>query len=103
MWIYLSLLVLPSLYSVINFKNNKNKSIIFCLSFSLLLILILGLRNKVGGDWINYLFIYENINKYFNPISLDFLESDYLYDLINWVAYNYSFGFVFVNLINTII
>lgn len=103
MWVYLTLLILPAIFSITNFSNSKNKTLIFTISFSLLLILILGLRNKVGGDWLNYLFIYQNINEYFNPISLNFLESDYLYDLINWIAFNNSLGFVSVNLVNTII
>ena len=103
MWLYITLMIIPSVYSVLSVSKNIKSSTFFCLGFSIILFFILGLRHKVGGDWLNYLFIYENINDYFNPISLNFLESDYLYDLINWIAFNNSLGFVSVNLANTMI
>lgn len=101
MWLYITLIIIPSVYSVLSVSKNLKSSTFFCLGFSIILFFTLGLRDKIGGDWLNYLFIYENINDYFQPLSIDFLESDYLFDLINWISFKYSLGFHFVNIINS--
>ena len=100
---YYLLFFIPSLYSILKVSNDKKKSLIFCLSFSFLCILVFGSRYKIGGDWINYLYIYNNINDYFDPLSLNFLQSDYLYDLINYILFNNNLSFTFSNFINQFI
>lgn len=100
---YFTLFFMPSFYSLLAVSNNKKKTIYFCFAFSILCILILGTRHKVGGDWINYLYIYNNINDYFSPFSINFLSTNYLFDLINYLSFNNNLGFVTSNIINQII
>lgn len=58
-----------------NYKTYINK--IFFLLFFLFLFIFIGLRFKVGGDWDNYLILYENF-KYLNfKEALFFFEPGY--------------------------
>lgn len=58
-----------------NYKTYINK--IFFLLFFLFLFVFIGLRFKVGGDWDNYLVLYENF-KYLNfKEALFFFEPGY--------------------------
>ena len=100
---YYILFFIPAFYSILGISKNRHKSLIFCLTFSILCILVLGSRLKIGGDWINYLFIYNNINDYFNPLSINLLQSNYLFDLINYISFNNSLGFSATNFINQFI
>ena len=100
---YITLYFIPSFYSVLSISNNRKKAQIFCLSFSILCVVVLGSRYKVGGDWINYLYIYNHINDYFNPLSINFLQANYLDYLIYYISFNYNLSFYAANFLNQFI
>lgn len=62
-----------------------------------LLLIVVGFRHEVGGDWVNYLAhidaaAYQN----FNEVALG---SDPAYNILNWFAAHYFGGVYLVNLI----
>lgn len=63
---------------------------------ALFVILIMGLRFEVGGDWINYIEIYEEIRH--NDLADVLFYQDPGYTLLNWLAQQIGAGIWFVNL-----
>lgn len=60
-----------------------------------LLVLMVGLRHQVGGDWVSYL---EHITAASYETLLDAMrENDPAYGLLNWLAARSGFGPYFVN------
>ncbi|WP_288413704.1 EpsG family protein [uncultured Sphingomonas sp.] len=57
--------------------------------------LIIGLRFEVGGDWKNYLEIYQNM--YFLEFRQAIFFSDPGYAFVSWIAARTDLGIVFVN------
>jgi hypothetical protein len=78
--------------------SQRNVLYIFALVLTALMI---GLRFEVGGDWYNYLKIYEDI--YFQPLTTAMTLTDPGYALLNWVAGRLGFGVWFPNTICGII
>ena len=79
----------------------KNKSNFFLLNFYIfLLIVFIGLRHEVGGDWVQYYHNYYNHTN-FDIFKLD-IRSDYLYNFICFIFYNFGLSFHYVNLILSI-
>ena len=68
---------------------------------ALLMALMIGLREEVGGDWINYVRMLDRAH--FADFS-DVLErADLAYNLLNWVAAKLDLGLWAVNLVCGII
>jgi len=102
MWPYWMLFAVPALMAVC-MKPNR-----FALLrpdwgfgswlFWLFLVLLIGLRHEVGGDWGSYL------NRYDYSAGRNFLQiltwSDPSYVMINWLSYQVGLGIVGVNLIS---
>jgi hypothetical protein len=67
------------------------------LALGLLLTLLIGLREQVGGDWFNYLpYLERSIGL---PLAEIFQEEEPGYGLLNWIGANWG-GSVY--LVNTI-
>lgn len=66
-----------------------------------ILILVVGLRFKVGGDWYSYLMMYEQISNTSLLFSLNY--TDPAYGIINYLAYEWKQDIWLVNLICAII
>lgn len=66
--------------------------------FVIWLVLIIGFRFEVGGDWFNYLY---HLDMAKGSVLKDELEGgyEYLYVLINWFAANVFGGIYLVNLV----
>jgi hypothetical protein len=62
----------------------------------LFVALMVGLRWEVGGDWINYLQIYEDLR--YSQLENVIRISDPGYAVLNWVGQQLGFGIWFVNL-----
>lgn len=90
MFIYYSLFIWVVLGSL-------TKSRLFQMITILLLIIIAGLRFKVGGDWFNYYFIYKFIAA--NDLTTSLTSTDPAYGLINYLAFQIGYEMWFVNLI----
>ena len=75
---YWVIYLLPSFFLFFNFKYSKKIKLSFWYFFLLILTLFLGLRHEVGGDWYQYVIIYEENFKNFEFYNIN-LRSDYLY------------------------
>ena len=63
----------------------------------LLLVLMIGLRHEVGGDWETYL--PKVINASYQTLSVAVLSGDPAYGLLNWLAAKSGLG---IHLVNTV-
>ncbi|MEX0445279.1 EpsG family protein [Xenorhabdus sp. SGI246] len=93
MAIYLYIWILIIIKTLSFSKNKKNLFV-----FYIFLSFFIGLRQEIGGDWFNYLNMYNKI------IKLQFKEAlfvtDPLYGTLNWVSGVFKLGGIyFVNFI----
>lgn len=126
-FIYLSIL---SLIGFLDFKysflkKNQYSSFFFILVFAFLLIILIGFRHEVGGDWGNYINnylllvseinvfnpTYEQMFKYYDiyldnsfwedmPRNInDLFKKEYIYWILNYIGVN---GFGHIYFVNTI-
>lgn len=58
--------------------------------------LMIGLRYEVGGDWINYLTLYQDL--FFQPFGEALRQTDPGYAFLNWLAARLGWRIWFVNL-----
>ena len=70
-----------------------------------LLILIIGLRHEVGGDWFNYIENYAGLDgvSFFQAFSGADVSKDSGYGVIYWFSVNYLNGIYFTNLVCALI
>src|SRR5210317_1932049 len=99
MWPYWLIFILP--LAGVNAQNrtsNQRLAWFFILS---LLVLFIGLRFQVGGDWNNYLGHFEAMRflKFSDVLSLE----DPAYYITNWVVADAGLSIVWVNLLCAII
>lgn len=68
--------------------------------YGALLIVIIGLRHEVGGDWGNYITNYEGLEglDFSDAIQHPMLYQDYGYGIIHWFSVNYLNGIYSTNL-----
>jgi hypothetical protein len=87
-----------------NIKNSiksKNINITWFHFTFLILILFIGFRYEVGGDWFNYLLVIENAKGYTFYDSLK--TGDPAYYLINWLGANWFGDIYLVNILCAVI
>lgn len=99
MWLYWLLFVLP-LAGVHQQVRTGNQRIAW-LFLMTLLTLCIGLRDRVGGDWNNYLRQFETI-RYFRFSEVLTLE-DPAYYAVNWIIAGADLSILWVNLICAVI
>lgn len=66
-----------------------------------MLILIIGFRHHVGGDWENYGFVHDAVAKFsFDKLLSTFIQSqgDIGYNLLNWLSAQLGWGIYGVNI-----
>ena len=98
-WIFFTLL---SIFSISPLKLEKNFNKITTLSFSVILIIFIGFRHEVGGDWDIYKFDFKNNAKFFSLYPLTFYR-DFGYDLIQYITETLNLEIYGLNLIQAII
>ena len=98
----LLILSIPLICSLIKLEKYKNLNSFFWFLFSFILIIFLGFRSDVGGDWYIYTNNFHSTGNTFNFISYN-LKSDYLFELISWIIYNLGFNLIFLNLVCSLI
>ena len=104
MTIYWIMLIFPTLALLTPIKLNRNLSTLNWLWVSLCLILIVGLRHEVGGDWENYIThnsLYVNLKNidFIEVFSINNLSADIGFLIIHWFSQNYLYGIYSTNLI----
>jgi len=106
MIIYWALLVIPSIFSLIEKPNFKSRNLTFSvLAFYFFLIIIIGLRHDVGADWDLYVINYQvlidvGISEVFS--SLNSLALSPGYKLLCFISEWLGFGIYGANLLGAI-
>lgn len=97
MLIYFSIFILPliALFSKVSVDQKLRK--ILLVIFGVFLIIIIGFRHGVGGDWHNYINQYAHLKNYL------VFDRDFGYALIHWFSLNYLNGIYSTNLISAFI
>lgn len=70
-------------------------------AFAVVMLLMVGLRFEVGGDWGNYLEIFDFIR--YRTFDSALTYGDPGYSLLNWLAWRMGVGIWFVNLVCALI
>lgn len=106
MFVYIFTFLVITFLTFIHYQFNFSKKASFfwkSLIFIILLIFI-GLRYEVGGDWFAYLKWYENIRSRGLSFSLEsIILSDWGYNFLNWLSSKLQTGIYGVNTICAII
>lgn len=96
--VFLAIVFLTFVHHQFNFSRSTGilwKSLIFTM-----LLIFIGLRHEVGGDWFAYLRWYQNIGSGKLSFSLESLIlSDWGYNFLNWLASKLQLGIYGVNTI----
>ena len=92
-----SLIVSFALMEFYNFKYFIKNQNIFKFSLFLILLLFMGLKYYVGGDWGTYSVLFSGINNL--QINFRNLNNDYGYYFLNLLFYNLGFSFFSINII----
>ena len=100
MWPYWLIFLLPAFQATTKLRAtiipvNKDRWTITWLLMFFLLVLIIGLRHEVGGDWLNY-FDYLQVAKQVEFKEL-FNNGDPSFSLVNWIAAHSGLGVYLVN------
>ena len=97
-YIYLNLFI--AIISLKDLLAPKILNKILFIILSIILIIFVGLRYEVGGDWVPYATIYYEA-QFYNLINLINNQQDSLYYILNYFIAMSGFenGFVFVNII----
>lgn len=74
--------------------SNRRWSSLWLMVF-ILLVLMIGLRHEVGGDWGNYMRPIEEASQ--ESLSEALREGDPAYSLLNWISAKTGLGVYFIN------
>ena len=102
MWAYWLLFLVPAGIAVSPIKGDKNINSMMWVMVSLLIILLMGLRYDVGGDWPNYLAYLDDAELLKNDLGKVLIVGNAngaAYMFINWIAVKLGLGIYFVNTI----
>jgi hypothetical protein len=97
MSVYWAILILPALLGLSPVKADHNLKTLILLMFGLMLIILIGFRHEVGGDWFRYLEITNKIN--IGEFNLAQESGGIGYQSVQWVSVNYLNGVYATNLI----
>ena len=86
MFLYFSILFIPSIFYITNLKIDKNFRNFLLFFFCIFLILFIGFGHNSGGDWGNTVIdFYKNADRFeFDRIAF---RGDYLYELISYLDF----------------
>lgn len=92
-WFYFAFLSILSI-SPIKLELNLSKILKFLLLFSL--VIFIGLRYEVGGDWDIYEFDFKNNIEYFNFIEINYVR-DFGYEFLSYLIFALGFEIYILN------
>jgi len=94
-FLYLYMWCLASFASIAPVKFEKNLRYICAFFFSCILVIVIGLRFKIGGDWDAYFGMVQDATSLEDAIS----RTEPAYGVLNFIANQTNLGVAFVNLI----
>ena len=104
MIVYWMMFLVPMVIGLLPTTADRTLSKVQWVMYSITLIILVGLRDEVGGDWRNYISNYEHFNVIdFSDLFLTPHKSDYGFEIIHWVSVNLSLGLYGTNFICAII
>jgi len=92
-YLMIYLLIILSNFLKIRFSNDLKK--IFYIAISFFLIIYIGLRHEVGGDWYTYLRHYELLEHF--SFSKNLLQWDAGYVILEYISKYLGFGIYGIN------
>jgi len=100
MTIYWLMLLVPILAGLSPWKAKGALPNLQWIFYGAILILIVGLRHQVGGDWGSYINNYKHLEgtRFFDAITIYSVSRDLGYEIIHWFALNYLNGIYSTNL-----
>jgi len=102
MEVYFIIFLLISFFHFLSKKNKTINDFSYYLIFAILIIFV-GLRDDIGGDWDNYFSMYNDYSSQNFWLIIKRPSSDFAYELINYIVYSFNLSFYFVNLICALI
>jgi len=102
MTIYWVMFCLPILFLFSSIKVDKNSSELLFFIVSLFLIIIIGLRHEVGGDWFGYIKNYSILLDSESVTDLISVRGDIFYESIYFMSIKFFDGIYTTNLISSI-
>jgi len=102
MYYYIFFFIFLSLFSISNFNISnelRNKGLILLFIY---LLIFIGLRHQVGGDWETYDIDFYNYIEEFDLYNISY-KRDFGYELISYIVYNFNLTIHYVNLICSLI
>ena len=102
---YWLMLLVPMLAGLSPWKAKGALPKLQWFTYGALLILIIGLRHEVGGDWSNYIENYEILQglRFSDALKTNMVYQDYGFGLIHWFSLNYLNGIYTTNLFCAVI
>jgi len=98
---YWLMLLVPMLAGLSPWKAKGALPYVQWLIYGVLLIIIVGLRHEVGGDWLNYIQGYSWLQglKFSDLWTIENIADDFGFLLVHWLSENYLNGIYATNLI----
>ena len=81
---YIFIFIIPIIASLFPQVSSKKVFLLGWISYLFLVFIFLALRNNVGGDWTNYVYILNNRIENFNFLKFEY-RSEYLFELLLWI------------------
>jgi len=108
MWPYWFLFMVPAYLAVTRLSQKPTMLILVqrvqwsseWRSLFVLLVLMIGWRHEVGGDWVSYFEQMESLADGSTSTSLQFQDPAFIF--LNWIAVQSDLGVYFVNLVSAV-
>ena len=101
MIVYWLILLIPALALLHPSRVDFNLQKILLWAFGLVLILAIGFRHEVGGDWYRYLFVHSYLDT--GTFIQNFKWNDAGYELFYWISMHVFNGIYFANFASAIV
>ncbi len=93
MEIYWAILIVPILFGITQIHSDKYLSLVQWCIYGLLLVLLIGFRHEIGGDWATYLYkntLYSGLGSvgFYDLFSTQYLMQDIGYVILHWISIN---------------